>query len=77
MALLKWIYPTVTAYLGFENQADKYEYKKRGYPQGKGKDAGTIDKCLPWKVRLGDREQAISMLEYCLGVLRDGEDALF
>ena len=32
MALLKWIYPTVTAYLGFENQADKYEYKKRGYP---------------------------------------------
>ena len=51
-------------------------YKQWGYPQGRGKGAGPIEKCLPWKVKLGSREEAVKVLNqlvFELGGSRDGQ----
>ena len=42
---------------------DDVIYKQWVYPQGKGKGAGPIDKCLPWKIEIGaSKEEAIEFL---------------
>ena len=47
-------------------------YKKWCFPQGRGKGAGPIDKCVPMKIELGkSAEEAVAMLMLLLDGLRE------
>ena len=63
------VYSIVSANKG----QDGTVYKKWGYPQGRGKGAGPIEKSLPWKVALGGtKQQAVDMLKSLLSAIDGG-----
>ena len=49
-------------------------YLRWAYPQGRGKNAGPIEKSLPWKITIGkDKAQAIETLTWFLRALKGGD----
>ena len=61
---------------------DGVVYSKWVYPQGIGKGAGPIEKALPLKIKLGNKEEAVDILKKLLGLIAPedvdlGEDCPF
>ncbi len=51
-------------------EKDGNVYAQWGYPQGIGKGAGPIDKCLPWKIKLANNKpEAVEMLNKIISTL--------
>ena len=48
---------------------------KWGYPQKSG-EKKPIDKCIPWKVKLGNLDQAINTLKYYLALLEPDKEQM-
>ncbi len=61
---------------------DGVVYSKWCYPQGIGKGAGPIEKALPWKIKLGSKKEAVSILTSLIHLIAPedvnlGEDCPF
>ena len=50
-------------------------YMRWCYPQGAGKGAGPIARAIPWKIRLGSRDEAIKMINRISAALNGGQVA--
>jgi len=60
-------YSLVSAKRGQDNKI----YMQWCYPQKRGGDKGPLEKSLPWKIKLGDKEEAIKALDFFLKKLGD------
>ena len=53
-----------------KGQDDKI-YMQWCYPQKRGENKGPLEKSLPWKIRLGDKVEAVKAMEFFLKQLKD------
>jgi hypothetical protein len=70
-------YNGVVSLVNAREGQDGKVYAQWCYPQGRGKGAGPIEKALPWKIKLGTKEEAVGILNNLLGILGADEDTPF
>ncbi len=55
-----------------ESNTDGKVYKKWGYPQAQGRKP--LDKSIPWKIKLGNKEGALDILRMMMKEIQDDTD---
>lgn len=58
------------------NQKDDQTFMEWVFPQKKDGSKTPIDKALPWKIKLGNKEESVKILKFFIDVLEDKANAL-